>query len=258
VTEPLIELVDVDAGYGAREVLRDVSVAIAPGERVAIVGPNGAGKSTLLRLLTGVLAQTRGEVRLGGDPVGSLSRIAVARRIAVVPQVAVLPFSARVEEVVGLGRLPHEDPLRGPRAADRAAIESAIARVGLEDFVGRDVRELSLGERQLVLVGLAVAQAAPVIVLDEPTVHLDIRHQVDVMDLLVDLNRRDGTTVVAVLHDLWLAARYFRRIVVLGGGRVAADGEPATALSPDRIRDVFRVEPWHLTAPWATEPVEAR
>jgi iron complex transport system ATP-binding protein len=172
--------------------------------------------------------------------------------------VAALPFSTLVEDVVALGRLPHEDPLRGPRPADRVAVEAAIARVGLEPFVGRDARELSLGERQLVLVGLAVAQAAPVIVLDEPTVHLDIRHQVEVMDLLVDLNRRDRTTVVAVLHDLWLAARYFPRIVVLGGGRVAADGGPATALSPDQIRDVFRVEPWQLTAPWETEPVEAR
>jgi iron complex transport system ATP-binding protein len=253
VTEPMIEFRDIAAGYGARTVLRDVEAVISRGERVAIVGPNGAGKSTLLRLLTGVLAPTRGEVCLDGARVADLSRLAIARRVAVVPQVAALPFAARVEEVVALGRLPHEDPLRGLRAADHAAVAGAIARVGLEGLVGRDARELSLGERQLVLVGLAVAQSAPVIVLDEPTVHLDIRHQVDVMDLLVDLNRRDGATIVAVLHDLNLAARYFPRILVVNGGGLAADGPPAEALSGERIRDVFRVEPWLLSPPWALD-----
>jgi iron complex transport system ATP-binding protein len=234
-------------------VLRDVDAVVGRGELVAIVGPNGAGKSTLLRLLTGILVPLRGEVLLGGTRVGDLSRESIARRVAVVPQVAALPFAARVEEVVALGRLPHEDPLRGPRPADQAAVAAAIARVGLDHLVGRDARQLSLGERQLVLVGLAVAQASPVIVLDEPTVHLDIRHQVDVMELLVDLHRRDGATIVAVLHDLNLAARYFPRILVVNGGGLAADGPPAEALSGERIRDVFRVEPWLLTPPWAVD-----
>jgi len=251
--EPMIELRGVAAGYGGREVLRDVDAVVGRGELVAIVGPNGAGKSTLLRLLTGILVPLRGEVLLGGTRVGDLSRESIARRVAVVPQVAALPFAARVEEVVALGRLPHEDPLRGPRPADQAAVAAAIARVGLDHLVGRDARQLSLGERQLVLVGLAVAQASPVIVLDEPTVHLDIRHQVDVMELLVDLHRRDGATIVAVLHDLNLAARYFPRILVVNGGGLAADGPPAEALSGERIRDVFRVEPWLLTPPWAVD-----
>jgi iron complex transport system ATP-binding protein len=132
-------------------------------------------------------------------------------------------------------------------------VAAAIQRVGLTAFVGRDARELSLGERQLVLVGVAVAQAAPIVVLDEPTVHLDIRHQVDVLDLLVDLNRREGATIVAVLHDLALAARWFPRIVVLDGGRVVADGPPASALSSERIRDVFRVDPSIVgAAAWAS------
>jgi iron complex transport system ATP-binding protein len=251
--EPMIELRGVAAGYGGREVLRDVDAVVGRGELVAIVGPNGAGKSTLLRLLTGILVPLRGEVLLGGTRVGDLSRESIARRVAVVPQVAALPFAARVEEVVALGRLPHEDPLRGPRPADQAAVAAAIARVGLDHLVGRDARQLSLGERQLVLVGLAVAQSSPVIVLDEPTVHLDIRHQVDVMELLVDLHRRDGATIVAVLHDLNLAARYFPRILVVNGGGLAADGPPAEALSGERIRDVFRVEPWLLTPPWAVD-----
>ena len=159
------------------------------------------------------------------------------------PGQAALPFATRVEEVVALGRLPHEDPFRGPRPADREAIDAAIERVGIGALRGRDVRELSLGERQLVLIALAVAQAAPLLVLDEPTVHLDLRHQVAVMDLLVDLNRRDGVAVLAVLHDLALAAHFFPRVVVLDGGRVVADGPPSFALAPERVRATFGVDP---------------
>jgi iron complex transport system ATP-binding protein len=160
-----------------------------------------------------------------------------------VPQVAALPFAARVEEVVGLGRLPHEDPFRGHRAADKAAIAAAIDRVGVGGLLGRDARELSLGERQLVLIALAVAQSAPVLVLDEPTVHLDLRHQVETMELLVDLNERDGTTILAVLHDLGLAGHFFPRLILLDGGEVVADGDPDDVLADEQIREVFGVDP---------------
>ena len=173
----------------------------------------------------------------------TLDRATIARRIAVVPQQVTVPFSTRVEELVGLGRLPHEDPLRGARPADRAAVASAIERVGIGHLLGRDVRELSLGERQLTLVALAVAQAAPVLILDEPTVHLDLRHQVATMELLVDLNVRDGTTVVAVLHDLGLAAAFFPRLVLLDDGRIVADGAPAGGPVGTRSGRVFGVDP---------------
>ena len=219
-----------------------MSLAIASGERVALVGPNGAGKSTLLRVLAGLVVPRSGRAFLGGDPVAALDRPAIARRLAAVPGQATLPFSARVEEVVALGRLPHEDPFRGPRAADRAAVDAAISRVGIDRLRGRDARELSLGERQLVLVALAVAQAAPLLVLDEPTAHLDLRHQVAVMELLADLNARDGTTILAVLHDLTLARHFFPRLVVLDGGQVVADGSPAAVLTAERVRSVFGVD----------------
>jgi iron complex transport system ATP-binding protein len=255
VVEPMVELVAVHADYGATRILSKLDLMIGRGERVAIVGPNGAGKSTLLRVITGLLPASDGEVRLTGEPVRALSHDQIARRVAVVPQVAALPFSARVEEIVALGRLPHENPFRGPRERDRAAISAAIDRVGLGRLVDRDARQLSLGERQLVLVAVAVAQQAPIIVLDEPTVHLDIRHQVDVMELLVDLNRRDGATLIAVLHDLGLAARYFERVVVMANGRTAADGPPASALSREVVREVFGVDPEVLATPWNTTEV---
>ena len=257
MTAPALALRGVAAAYGARTVLRDVDLEIEAGSWVAIVGPNGAGKSTLLRLLTGVLAPAIGSIEVGGHPIGSLGRDEIARRIAVVPQPASLPFSATVEAIVSLGRLPHEDPIRGLRPADRAAVAAAVDRVGLGRLVGRDVRELSLGERQLVLLAVAVAQAAPIVMLDEPTVHLDIRHQLDVIDLLEDLVTRDGRTVVTVLHDLQLAARV-PRIVVVANGRIAADGPPDVALRGEIIRDVFGVPPERLPiGPWSAGAVRA-
>jgi len=248
---PILALEQVTVAYREREALRAVDLAIEAGERVALIGPNGAGKSTLLAATTGLLRPTRGRVLLAGRPLETIERAEVARRVAVVPGSASLPFSMRVEEVVALGRLPHEDPFRGLRTADRAAVGAAIERVGIGHLLGRDARELSLGERQLVLIAMAVAQAAPILILDEPTVHLDLRHQVEAMELLVDLNERDGTTIVAVLHDLTLAAHFFPRLVLLEGGRVVADGPADEVLRPDRVRDVFGVDPSFVRLPVA-------
>jgi iron complex transport system ATP-binding protein len=242
-TAPILAVRGVTVGYGDRTVVADADLHIGAGERVALVGPNGAGKSSLLRALTGVLTPRTGEVELLGQPVERVDRRTLARTVAVVPEVADLPFAMPVEEVVALGRLPHEPPLTGLRLADEAAIDGAIERVGITHLRGRDVRELSMGERQLVFIAVAVAQAGPILVLDEPTAHLDIRHQVDVMELLVELNQRDGTTVIAVLHDLALAAHFFPRVVVLAEGRIVADGPPAETLGADRIHEVFRVDP---------------
>jgi iron complex transport system ATP-binding protein len=239
----VIHLEGVTVAYRGRPALRDLDLHIDRGERVALVGPNGAGKSTLLRAIAGLIEPAVGTVELDGRLVASLDRLAVARRIAVVPQVAALPFSTTVDEVVALGRLPHEHPIRGMRPADRAAVAAAIEQVGVGHLMGRDARELSLGERQLVLLAMAVAQDADVLVLDEPTVHLDLRHQVEVMELLRDLNARQGTTILAVLHDLALAAHFFPRLVVLDRGRVVGDGPPSEVLAPDRIREVFGVDP---------------
>ena len=240
---PILAATVVEVAYGDRRIVAGATLALAHGERIALVGPNGAGKSTLLRALTGVLVPRSGTVELDGAPMGSLDRRAVARSIAVVPEIAQLPFEMSVEEVVGLGRLPHEPPLTGLRPTDHAAIASAIERVGIGHLRHRDARELSMGERQLVFVALALAQAAPILVLDEPTAHLDIRHQVEVMQLLVDLNERDGTTVVAVLHDLALAAHFFPRVVAMDRGAIVADGPPSSTLDAQRIREVFGVDP---------------
>ncbi len=237
--------VDIDwleLRYGDARVLADVDLHIAPGERVCLVGPNGAGKSSLLRCLTGLAEPTTGGVRLDGVPLAEIERSTLARTISVVPSQLDLPFSMPIEDVVGLGRIPHEHPFSGQSDEDRAAADAAIQRVGIEKLRGRDVRQLSMGERQLVLVAMAVAQGGRLIVLDEPTVHLDLRHQVEVLQLIEGL-ADDGLTVLAVLHDLPLAAHFFPRLVLLDEGRLVADGPPSEVLSPERIREVYAVDP---------------
>jgi iron complex transport system ATP-binding protein len=232
--------------YGDRTVLDGIDLSISAGERVCLIGPNGAGKSSLLRCLTGLTPTPPGVVAIDEVPLAELSRDRLARTVAVVPGQVALPFSMRVEEVVALGRIPHEHRLSGPRLADQAAVDAAIERAGIAHLRGRDARQLSLGERQLVLIAMALAQQGRLLILDEPTVHLDLRHQVEVMQLLVDLNEREGLTVVAVLHDLALAAAMFPRVVLLAGGRLVADGPAAAVLTPDRIRDVYGVDPRFL------------
>jgi len=249
---PILETTDLWVSYGvrglrpdaaARAALRGVDVRIEPGERVALVGPNGAGKSTLLRCITGLLRPSRGRALLDGIPVDELSRAAIAQRVAVVPQQVSLPFAMDVQDVIALGRVPHEDPLLGLRPDDREAVARAMESVGVERFARQDARQLSLGERQLVLLATALAQEAPLLLLDEPTVHLDLRHQVATMELLQSLGTTEGTTVLAVLHDLHLAAHFFPRIVVLDEGRIVADGPPREVLTAGLVRDVFGVDP---------------
>jgi iron complex transport system ATP-binding protein len=240
---PILAADAVTVVYGERTILADASFSLQAGERVALVGPNGAGKSTLLRVLTGVLVPRRGTVTLRNDAIRTLDRKAVARAIAVVPELSQLPFAMSVREVVALGRLPHDPPLGGSRQIDDDAIEAAMERVGVGHLADRDARRLSMGERQLVFVAIALAQSTPILILDEPTAHLDIRHQVEVMQLLVDLNERDGATIVAVLHDLALAANFFPRVVLMRAGRIVADGPPASTLDAGHIRGVFGVDP---------------
>lgn len=232
--------------FGDRWVLRDIDLAITPGERVCLIGPNGAGKSTLIRCLTGVQAPTTGQALVGSEAVRSMDRSALARRLAVVPGEARLPFAMTVQEVVALGRTPWLHPWRGETPADRAAVGAAMRRVGIHELRDRDVRTLSLGERQLVLIATALGQAGRILVLDEPTVHLDLRHQVAVMVLLARLSDEEGLTVLAVLHDLALARESFPRLVLLDKGLLVADGPPAAVLTPERLREVYGVEPRYV------------
>ncbi|MFP5343640.1 MAG: ABC transporter ATP-binding protein [Candidatus Limnocylindria bacterium] len=239
---PILAAHGVTVAYGPKAIISGVDLAIGAGDRLALVGPNGAGKSTLLRALTGMVTPTAGTVAICGTALADIDRRTVARTVAVVPELSQLPFGMPVADVVALGRLPHDPPLTGLRGADRAAVDAAIERVGIVHLRHRDVRVLSMGERQLTFLAVALAQEAPILILDEPTVHLDVRHQVDVMHLLGELNE-GGTTVVAVLHDLAFAAHFFPRVAIIDGGRLVADGPSATTLDDERVRSVFGVDP---------------
>jgi ABC-type cobalamin/Fe3+-siderophores transport system ATPase subunit len=206
-----------------------------------IVGPNGAGKTTLLRLLTGLLRPRSGELAWRGRPYADLSRRELARRIAYVPQIRPARVPLTVEEVVLLGRYPHLSALQwAPRASDFAAVDEALSRVGAGDLRRRRVDELSGGERQTVFIAAALAQEAELLILDEPTIHLDARHQRDLAGLLLRLAGESGRTVVLATHDLNLAGLLGDRLVALAGGRILAAGSPAEILRPDLLESLFR------------------
>ncbi len=239
---------------GSRETLFDgLSLTIDPGEFVAVLGPNGSGKTTLLRLLSGTLVPAGGEVRLGGRSILDLPPRARARRLAVVLQESRILFNFSILEVVLMGRSPHLGlwGLEGP--ADFAAAREALREVDLEGHEDRHLDELSSGERQRALIARALAQQPGVLLLDEPTAFLDIRHALEIYGILLRLNRESGLTVVAVSHDLNLAARYASRLALLHRGRLVADGPPAAVLTPEMIRRVYQTE-----AEVTTDPVTGR
>ena len=226
------------AGYGARAVLRDVDLTLDAGSLVALVGPNGAGKSTLLRAFAGLIRPTGGSVTLDGVEIASLPRSALAARIAVVPQTFDTLFPFTVREIVALGRTARLGLFARPTSRDAAAVARAIAEQDLELLVDRRLDALSGGERQRVVLAMALAQEAGVLLLDEPTAHLDPAHQIGTVRRAAELARSRGVIAFAVLHDLNLAT-LADRVVVMDAGRIVADGPPASALDREVVARVF-------------------
>lgn len=250
----LLQVRDLRFGYGGEPVLDGVSFAVHAGECVGILGPNGAGKSTLLKLALGLLVPASGEVLLGGTPLAALPRRARALRAAFLPQAASMAFPFEAAEVVAMGRTPHLGRFRPEGPADRAAVARAMERTGLGPLAGRPVTELSGGERQRVFLARALAQEAPLLVMDEPTASLDLRHAFELLTL-ARAQALGGGGVLAALHDLNLAARFCDRLLVLHGGRLEADGAPSLVLAPDLLRRVFGVEALIGSDPGTGRPV---
>jgi iron complex transport system ATP-binding protein len=235
----LLEADRVSFAYGRRRILGDVSLALAPGELVGVIGPNGGGKTTLVRLLSGVLVPGAGTVRLEGRPLAAHRRRDVARRLAVVPQDPTVEFPFTALEVVLMGRAPHLHGLAFPGARDVAVARAAMARLDVAGVEDRPLDRLSGGERQRVLLARALAQEPAALLLDEPTTHLDLRHQAGIYDVVQELRRERGTAVLCVLHDLNLAAAHCDRLVLLAGGRIAREGPPGDVLAADVLRAAY-------------------
>ncbi|WP_420024368.1 ABC transporter ATP-binding protein (plasmid) [Cereibacter azotoformans] len=229
----------IQAGYGERPVLRGLDLTVPPGRITAIVGANACGKSTLLRTMSRLLAPAAGQVLLDGKSVHRIPPRELARKMGLLPQAPLAPDGITVLDLVSRGRHPHQGMLSRWSAGDDEAVAAALEATGTADLAERAVDELSGGQRQRVWIAVALAQQTGLLLLDEPTTFLDIAHQIDVLDLLTDLNRAQGTTIVMVLHDLNLAARYADLLVALAGGQVHAAGPPDEVLTEAMVAAVF-------------------
>ena len=243
-----LEMTGVAARLGARAVLEGVDLSVAAGEVVGVLGRNGVGKTTLLRVASGVLAPDAGRVLLEGRPLAAMTRRERARHVALVPQDTQVPFPFSVAELVLMGRTPHLGFLGFETAQDLEIARAALARMGIEALADRSVLTLSGGERQLAMVARALAQQPALLLLDEPTAFLDLRHRLEVLTVVRELAAA-GTGALVVSHDLGVAARFCDRLVLLGGGRVLANGPPREVLAPDSLRAAFGIEDDVITAP---------
>ena len=245
----------VTLGYAERTVVEDVDLDVAAGRITCIVGANACGKSTLLRAMARLLKPRAGQVVLDGRDLHAMPTKQVARTLGLLPQSPIAPEGIVVADLVARGRHPHQGVLARWTSADEEAVAEALRLTDTAALADRCVDELSGGQRQRVWIAMALAQQTDLLLLDEPTTFLDVSHQVDVLDLLTDLNRQRGTTIVMVLHDLNLAARYADHLVAVRAGRLHAAGDPADVLTADVVRDVFGMESQVVEDPVSGKPI---
>ncbi len=256
----MLRIRDLHAGYPHRPVLQGVSLDVKPGQTTVLIGPNGAGKTTLLRTLSGTLPPIHGQVTWQGHDVLTLSPQKRARLLAVVPQARQLPATFTVRQAVALGRTPYLGWLGSLGPRDHRIVTRALRLTDLEPLADRLLGHLSGGEQQRVLLARALAQETPVLLLDEPTTHLDLHHQLRILTLVRRLAREEGLAVLMVLHDLNLAARFADEIALLHQGHLVAQGPSATVLTPERLSAVYEVsvQVVHLPgqeAPWVVPQI---
>ncbi|MDN3310563.1 ABC transporter ATP-binding protein [Microbacterium oryzae] len=243
------------AGYGATTIVDGVDLVVPTGRISVIVGANACGKSTLLKTISRLLAPRSGTVLLDGRRIDQLPTRELARTLGLLPQQPIAPEGIAVADLVGRGRHPHQKLFRSWSTQDEIAVAEALEVTGVADLADRSVDELSGGQRQRVWIAMALAQETDVLLLDEPTTFLDVTHQVEVLDLLTDLNRRRGTTIVMVLHDINLAARYADHLFALRKGRLVADGAPSDVVTRELIAEVFDLDAMVIPDPVSGTPL---
>ncbi|MBW6422481.1 ABC transporter ATP-binding protein [Rhizobium sp. XQZ8] len=245
----------LSAGYGETEILNDLDLAIPPGKITVIVGANACGKSTLLRTMSRLLTPHRGQVLLDGKSIHKTPPRELARTLGLLPQSPIAPEGITVADLVSRGRHPHQNLFSRWTRKDDEAVDVALTATKTVELADRPVDELSGGQRQRIWIAMALAQETEVLLLDEPTTFLDISHQVEVLDLLTDLNHSRGTTVVMVLHDLNLAARYADHLVTMTEGRIHVSGRPEDVLTEATVRHVFGLESRIIIDPTSGRPI---
>lgn len=245
---------DVSVGYGERTVLDTLNVDIKRGAVTSIVGPNGCGKSTLLRTMSRLLNPAKGEIVLDGKSIHDIPTRKLATQLGLLPQTPIAPDGIVVADLVGRGRTPHQGILGRWSQQDYDIVAEALETTGISDLAERSIDELSGGQRQRVWIAMALAQRTDTLLLDEPTTYLDVKHQLDVLDLLTELNRDRGTTIVMVLHDLNLAARYSDELVAVSGGKVFAHGHPREVITKENVKSVFGIDSVIITDPVSDQP----
>ncbi|MCM3411747.1 ABC transporter ATP-binding protein [Metabacillus litoralis] len=229
----------ITAGYDNKTILHDVSISIPSNKISIIIGANGCGKSTLLKTMARLIKPTSGQVTLGGKSIHSIPSKQLARVVGLLPQSPIVPEGITVSDLVGRGRFPHQSFLKGWTKKDYEAVAEAMEMMKITEFADRHIDELSGGQRQRVWIAMALAQQTDILFLDEPTTYLDITYQVEILDLLTDLNQKYGTTIVMVLHDINLSARYANHIFALHKGKLVAEGAPKEVITSELIEDIF-------------------
>jgi len=250
-----LSAVDLDLGYGERQIVHSLSVNIPTGQVSVIIGANGCGKSTLLRGLARLINPSGGRVLLDGRSIATLPSKEVAKIMGLLPQAPTAPEGITVADLVGRGRYPHQGWFRRWTADDDRAVAEALAATDIVELAGRPIEEMSGGQRQRVWIAMALAQETDLLLLDEPTTYLDLTHQVEVLDLLTDLNRRRGTTIVIVMHDLNLAARYADHLIAMCDGQIVAQGKPAEVVTAETVDRVFGMQARIITDPVSETPM---
>jgi iron complex transport system ATP-binding protein len=235
----MLKIQNLSVSYGPRRILHGVSLNVQSGEVLALIGPNGAGKSTLIRAVSGVIPITEGKIRTNGDDFASLSTVQRARYVATVPQAVSMPPAYTVWETVLFGRTPHLGFLGQLSGRDEEIARQSLARVSALPFADRRVGELSGGEQQRVLLARALCQSTPILLLDEPTAHLDLQYQVSLLELVHELAHKDRLAVLVALHDLNLAAHYADRVALMVAGNIKAIGKPKEVLQPQLIEEAY-------------------
>lgn len=246
---------NLELGYGNRTVVENLDLKVPPGRITCIVGANACGKSTLLRSMSRLLSPRGGHVLLDGKDVHRLPAKKLARTLGLLPQSPIAPEGIVVADLVGRGRHPHQRVLSRWSREDDAAVADALAATHTTELAERSVDELSGGQRQRVWIAMVLAQQTDLLLLDEPTTFLDVSHQVEVLDLLTDLNRDRGTTIVMVLHDLNLAARYADHLVAMADGSIYASGDPSDVLTGETVKAVFGLDSRVISDPVSGKPL---